>query len=103
MKIVTAIALTLWLAMASIAQTSETPRPSSSTAYADSVVVLTTAQADSLVSLLDELELERDLLRIDLRACRDAQPGPENFVLRWAKHPVVWFAVGATLGVYVAR
>jgi len=104
MRLLSVIALTLWIATASVAQTNVTPRPSSSTAYADSVVVLTVAQADSLVRVLDELELERDLLQIDLRVCRDAlEPAPEMFLVRWAKHPAVWFAIGVTLGVYATK
>jgi hypothetical protein len=103
MKLLTAIALALLLSTASAGQTNVTPRPSYSTACADSAVVLTTEQADSLVLLIDELELERDLLEIDLRVCRDALPGPEMFLVRWAKHPAVWLVVGMTIGVYATK
>jgi len=106
------------------------PSWSADSAASDSTVVeISAAQADSLVNLIDDLDLEVALLRVDLNAAsRRAEMDStmaarrlmlqrhhyeqvidiykkdrEHFIIRALKHPAIWFMVGAYAGLQAAR
>ena len=105
------------------------PNSSAGSVAADSSVTLTKAEADSLVVLIDDLDLEVRLLRIDLRqvgrkAAVDStlmaermrlqqqtyeqiielhKREKENFIVRALKPPAIWFMVGAYAGLQATR
>lgn len=92
------------------APTSSAQSSSARSASSDSVVVLTAAEADSILAALDNQEVRLQLLQVDLDECRALarldslqaqaalaaahQPWYERIV----RHPIVWFS----LGVFVA-
>jgi len=61
-------------------------------------VVLSEAQADSLIRLLDEMELKIRLLEADLAEVRPEPEPTGNWIIRAVKHPALWFVVGIGLG-----
>ena len=62
------------------------------------IVVLTEAQADSLVRLLDEMELKIRLLEAYLAEVRPEPEPTGGWIIRAVKHPVLWFVVGIGVG-----
>jgi len=97
--------LMLFVITATIGVKPATPRSDYLNAYADSLgsVTLTTAQADSLIRLLDELELENRLLKAQLvEVCPVPEP-TSGWIVRTLKHPALWFCVGLTVGVVATR
>jgi hypothetical protein len=88
-------------------------------AYAEpDSVVLSVAEADSLIDLIDDQDLSIQLLRIDLweakrlaqtdsvlnaerlRLYQEAQP---NWFERFFKKPEVWFMIGVVSGLYARK
>ena len=67
------------------------------------VVVLTEAQADSLVRLLDEMELTIRLLEADLAEVRPEPEPTGGWIVRAMKHPALWFCIGVVTGGLIAR
>lgn len=118
-------ALMYVLTISGIALTLLTAMPASSYSNESDAVVITAAQADSTVALIDELTLESNLLRIDLDECRRLAESDstlaaqrlelvttsyevmleaykddrDNWIERLVKQPIVWFAVGAWMGI----
>lgn len=91
----------------------------------DTTIVLTTAQADSLLQLIDSQALQLELLRIDLREARALAQVDSLMVDQYRAHyeriialyqaeqpswwsqalrsPVLWLALGGYLGVQAAK
>lgn len=109
-KRLVAIAMLLVLVSAPIS------RKSYSSAYASpDSITLSVAQADSLIQVIDDQELDIRLLRIDLRETRQVaavdsvlhaeqlrlyredRPG---WLERFLKKPELWFMIGVVAGLY---
>ena len=71
-----------------------------SIAYAADSVTISTAQADSLVTLIDDQRLQLRLLEIDLAEERARNPAEKHgWLWQAVRHPILWFTVGAAVGV----
>lgn len=100
------LALALATALPATSWSGSDERPSS-----EPIVTLTLAEVDSLTALIDGQAHQIRLLQVDLWECRElarvdslqvellSNPDRDNWFTRAIKHPVVWFALGAYLGI----
>jgi len=91
--------LLLCASMALVAPSAATGQTESWSAPADSVVVLTTEQADSLLLMIDDMVLKLDLLEADLLECQGVAP---SWLGKVAGNPYLWFTTGVLVGTVIA-
>lgn len=101
-------AMTLFVIMGITEARPETPGSDCLNAFAASpgdteTVVLTVAQADSLIRLIDEMELKIRLLEADLVEVRPVPTPVDLWIVRAIKHPVLWFGIGMVTGAIIAK